>query len=300
MALLSPYQRARLLLTTAAVVCFCIFWWIGRFFDIPAHPGHEISLLQQPHAVVAIVITATAFVVCTALGTAVAGVIRFNAGLVAAGVGLMALSVRGGTSRDVLFYAMGTGAGAAIFLKLIVETAILGVAIGACALLLEWLYSSGTVRDRESALPPVPVTERSDFITFAVQLLATAVGVALIARTEDKQQVLAAVAIGSFAGSAAAHSIYPSAQRGWYWAAPLVVGIVGYLLAYMNPKGMEDGALTSSLATLARPLPLDYASLGVAGAVVGHWMGRRWHRDREDAAAAATNKPLPESARFPS
>ena len=61
MALLSPYQRARLLLATAAVLCFCLFWWIGRFFDIPAHPGHEISLLLQPHASVAIVITAIAF-----------------------------------------------------------------------------------------------------------------------------------------------------------------------------------------------------------------------------------------------
>src|SRR5687767_470524 len=96
MSLLSPYQRARLLLVTAAVVCFCVFWWVGRFFDIPSHPGHEVSLLQQPHAVVALVMTWITLVVCVALGTAVAGVIRFNAGLVAAGVGLMALSVRGG------------------------------------------------------------------------------------------------------------------------------------------------------------------------------------------------------------
>jgi hypothetical protein len=297
MPLLSPYQRARLLLATAAVVCFFIFWWMSRFFDIPVHPGHEVSLLQQPHAAVAALMTVITWLVCAAIGTAVAGVIRFNAGLVAAGIGLMASSVRGGTSRDVLFHAIATGTGPAIFIKLIVETLLLGLVIGASAMLLEWLYSSGTITDRESALPPAPASESSDLAGFAVQLLVTAVGVALIARTEDKQQVLAAVAVGSFAGTAVARSIYPGDQRGLYWTAPFIVGIVGYLFAYLNPGGMSTGSLTGPLAPLARPLPLDYASLGVAGAVVGHWMGRRWHRDREDAAAA---RPLPASARTPS
>src|SRR5688572_1289246 len=215
MPLLSPYQRARLLLATAAVVCFFIFWWMSRFFDVPVHPNHEASLLQQPHAFVAVLMTAVTWLLCAAIGTALAGVIRFNAGLVAAGIGLMALSVRGGTSRDVLFHAVASGTGSAIFIRLIIETVLLGLVIGAGAMLLEWLYSSGTIKDRESALPPpAPPSDRSNLATFVVQLLVTAVGVALIARTEDKQQVLAAVAIGSFAGTAIARSIYPADLRG--------------------------------------------------------------------------------------
>ena len=296
MDLLNSYQRARLLLVSAAVLCYCVFWWTGRFLDIPAHQGFAASLLQQPVAAVVLLIIAVVFVLCVALGTAVAGVVRFNAGLAAAGIGLMALSVRGGSSRYVLFHAVSEGAGTAVFLKLMIETALLGIIIGGCAMLLEWLYSSGTLRDRESAIPP-PVADRSDASAFALQLIVTAVAVALIARTEDKQQVLAAVGIGSFAGTAIAQSVFPTDQRGWYWAAPLLVGLIGYLLAYLNPSGMSHGHLINAFAPLARPLPLDYASLGVAGAVLGHWMGRRWHREREDAA---TTRPLPESARLPS
>ena len=296
MDLLSPYQRARLLLASAAVLCFCVFWWTGRFFDIPVHSGYEASLLQQPHAIVSLLIIAIVFILCVAIGTAIAGMIRFNAGLLAACIGVMALSVRGGSSRHVLFHAVSQGAGSGVFLRLMIETALLGVLIGLCALILEWLYSSGTLRDRESAIPP-PVGERSDASAFALQLVVTAVAVALIARTEDKQQVLAAVGIGSFAGTAITQSVFPTDQRGWYWAAPLIVGLIGYFLAYLNPSGMSQGHLLNTFAPLARPLPLDYASLGVAGAVLGHWMGRRWHREREDAAAT---RPLPESARSPS
>ena len=32
---------------------------------------------------------------------------------------------------------------------------------------------------------------------------------------------------------------------------------------------------------LARPLPLDYASAGVAGSLLGYWTGRRWQKHRE-------------------
>jgi hypothetical protein len=34
-------------------------------------------------------------------------------------------------------------------------------------------------------------------------------------------------------------------------------------------------------AGLVRPLPLDYASAGPAGAILGHWMSRKWQKERE-------------------
>ena len=42
--------------------------------------------------------------------------------------------------------------------------------------------------------------------------------------------------------------------------------------------GLSRGSL---LAPLSRPLPLDYASVGPAGALIGYWMSRRWHRTRQ-------------------
>jgi hypothetical protein len=35
----------------------------------------------------------------------------------------------------------------------------------------------------------------------------------------------------------------------------------------------ETGRVTGVFAPLARPLPLDYASFGTAGALLGYWMG---------------------------
>jgi hypothetical protein len=104
-------------------------------------------------------------------------------------------------------------------------------------------------------------------------------------QTEDKKQVLAAVGLGAFAGA-----FFPYWQPGvrpaaWYWAGPLVVGLAGYLWAFIaSPAGSVIGRAGIDggfLAALARPLPLDYASLGTAGAILGYWMRRKSLRDRE-------------------
>ena len=32
---------------------------------------------------------------------------------------------------------------------------------------------------------------------------------------------------------------------------------------------------------LGRPLPVDYASVGVAGSLLGYWTSRRWHHEKD-------------------
>jgi len=49
-------------------------------------------------------------------------------------------------------------------------------------------------------------------------------------------------------------------------------------------KSGQGGGL---LAPLARPLPLDYASLGTAGAILGYWTSRQWQRAKELETEAA-------------
>src|SRR5438128_10413384 len=108
MAVLNSYQRARLLLISSAVLCFCAFWWGGVLFRVPLHPRFEAALSQQPHRAVMALLVFVGVCGCAAIGTSVAGMIRFNAGLVAAGIGLSALSARGGTMRDVIFWSPAT------------------------------------------------------------------------------------------------------------------------------------------------------------------------------------------------
>ena len=79
----------------------------------------------------------------------------------------------------------------------------------------------------------------------------------------------------------------------------VIVGVFGYLFAYLafcstDPITWKSGTGGGTLAALARPLPLDYASLGTAGALVGYWTSRQWQRAKEletEAAHAAGRTP---------
>ena len=302
MPLLSSYHRTRLLLYTATGICFVAFWWVGRMMGIPVNPGFEDSLLQQPHALVAVLVVAVMLGVCTALGTALAGSIRFNAGLVVACLGLSALSMRSGAIRYTIFWGLGHGLSAQrIFGRLFFEMVILTVLVGGCWWALRSLHAMEFLRDREHSPKKEPTDAEKprhneqakggawdDAVTevaaVGLQALVTLVLVLFLAATEDKKQVLAAVFIGALVGPMISHLFFASGPRGWYWVAPLVVGMIGYAFAWANPAGAEIGVLKGALGALARPLPLDYASAGTAGAIIGSWMSRRWARDREEAA----------------
>lgn len=288
MTFLTSYQRARILLVSAAVACFCVFWWAGVLMRIPVHPGYEASLFQQPWAVVSVLVVGIALAAAVVLGTALAGMIRYDAGLFAAAIGLTALSLRGGASRYVIFWSLAHDTGRGVFLVLLAETVVLGAMVGICAYLLDSLYRSGKLKDRESILPPgVEAPAMGDLSSLALATVTTAIGVLLLARSEDKQQVLAAVGIASFAGAALAESFMPLTRRTWCWAPPVIVGIVGYAMAYVDPYGMKIGHLQGTFAALARPLPLDYVGAGTAGSLLGFWMGRIWARQRETTETAA-------------
>ena len=117
---LGHYHRVRLLLLLASLAAVGVFAWAGATFDVPAFPERSPSLLGQPWPFVAVAITLVAAVASVLLGTLLAGTVRFDAGLVAAGIGLGTLAVRGGPMRYAIMHADGPG----VFLRLAVELAI--------------------------------------------------------------------------------------------------------------------------------------------------------------------------------
>ena len=79
------------------------------------------------------------------------------------------------------------------------------------------------------------------------------------------------VGIAAFTATALAGEAFDSKRMDfWYFTGPTIVAIVGYLLAFFDPDGIRMGYIDQPLA---RALPLDYASAGYAGAVLGSWMG---------------------------
>lgn len=286
MNFLNSYQRARLLLLIGSILCFIAFWFSARVFHIPPYPGDDATLMIGPPYLLAFIIIAIVFAISLAIGTAIAGMVRFNAGLLTASLGLAAVSFRGGETRRTILWGITHVAPDHLFGRFFLELLILSLITGGAWFILRRLYTAGKLRDRET--PIMNESEASDttaeLFSLAAQFFITALLVMLIAQTDDKQQVMAAIFIASWAGSAFAHTFFPTGPRSWYWLPPLLVGLIGFLLAWFYvPNGLLTADVRGAFAGLYRPLPLDYASMGPAGAIIGHWMSRRWQRDRQAA-----------------
>jgi hypothetical protein len=141
------------------------------------------------------------------------------------------------------------------------------------------------------------VEDTDEPLFFKISALAMQVGVMalfmmLLGQSDAKPQMLASVSISACIGACAAYYMYPISPSPWLWVGPMVVGVAGYALAYFSIGTGEEwktGRLAFRLAPLAHALPLDYATAGPAGAILGYWMSRKWHRQRiEESTPAET------------
>jgi hypothetical protein len=237
-------------------------------------PGFDGSLLRQPSPALALAAIAILLALATIVGTVIAGAWRFEAGLCAAASGLAVVSIRSGTVRTVLFNVNGQPD---VYLTLIAETIILGIVLAALWVgLWKWGQFGGVgplnqVPGQQDATDSLPLSAR--FAALATHIVATALILSLLCQTEAKYQALASVFLASLLGTLTAYSGFPCRPSIWFWMSPLVVGVLGYALAAAG----QDGSLATAspqgfFGGLARPLPMDYASLGPAGAIVGYWM----------------------------
>ncbi|HEX4053601.1 MAG TPA: hypothetical protein VHX86_04990 [Tepidisphaeraceae bacterium] len=262
---------AQVALFVAAAVGCVIFTFGSRWFGIPVVPGFDGSILEQPNPVVAFFAIAVLLVIALLVGTALAGAVRFEAGLFAATCGLAAISVRCGTMQSVL---LETGGNDSVYVGMTVHLLIFAAFIvGLWALL--WVLGRAN-----SAAPGEADLTESAFVNRCTagitQIIATAVFIMFLCQTEAKNQALASVAIASFLGAVIAYKYSPVRPSIWYWSGPLIVGLIGYILAAMGQDAnLAIGSPTGTFAALARPLPIDYASVGTAGAILGYWVLRK-------------------------
>ena len=270
--------RERILLTLGAVGSYLAFAAIGRFFRIPQLPDYQAALLTQPSPLVAVLIAGVTLIACVLLCTLITGRIHFEAGLFCAAIGMVALSTRGGPMSYVLMYAPAD----AVFLRLAFETVLLFgcVAVGWYVLLIlrdnSLLHGEPLRDDDPDALP------MTGLMALGVQVIAMIFLMALLAQTDRKAQVCWSVVIASLLSTLLAHSLFPARPSIWFWSGPFVVALIGYAIAWFGPGPLIGGDVGGFLPQLARPLPIDYAALGTAGALMGYWTSRGWQHEREE------------------
>lgn len=276
-SIFTPHRQTQLWVTLASVACFLLFWCAGTWIGVPAERGYAASLLQQRLAVLAFLATYVLLGSALVLGTLISGRAWFFGGLFVAAIGLTALSALGGPMRYTLFRAITSGGGKEVFLTLCFEQVLLFAAMG----FLWWFFWTKyeTVRLAAGAPPRQPAGDSEGtlgaiVLSIAAQVCITGAMMLLLLATDNKKQVLVGTFIGCFVGGFSAEYFFaePRAVR-WYWIGPFAVGLIGYLVAYFTTAGIAAGDPGGSLAALARAYPLDYASAGIAGALLGFWTG---------------------------
>lgn len=295
--------RVALACGVAIVLLRTVGWLVAEPIDslMPVtFTGQGVSVLSAWPAL--LVLTSVAAMV----GTAIAGPRLPEAGVFAAGIGLASLALRSRGMQMLLAYrgAVDAEARRSLMITLagdcLLWATVLAGAWLAAAVARRWLWSGngpdagGSPADG-TGTPSGPLTKPASQMAKAgwpALIVTTVVGACVIwltisrtpVATIARGQVIASVAGGLFLGAMVARYFTSIDRAYWYGLAAPAVGLIGYLLGYIN-AGMgwaaEEGyPYFAKLATtpphdLVRPLPIEYVSVGVAAAIAGFWTGHR-------------------------
>ncbi len=273
--LITFLDHTKLHVWVAAVTSFALFWLVGGLVGVPAFPGDSISLFTQPGTAVAVVAITLTLVVAIAIGVVLTAVTNRETGWAAGVAGMAALCLRGGPMREEV---MGRDGG--VWLTLLAEVVVLYAIIAAT-----W-FAFQTLTRQSSKPQHVEGEERElgmKLAATATAALFCALIVLLVARDDGPKQTLAAVVIGGVTGGFAAHRFFPTRPTIWYWLAPLLPAVGGYLLGSTSEPMSVTRLPGGYFGPLARVAPLTWA---VAPAAV-FWGVRISQRKTADAKALA-------------
>jgi hypothetical protein len=276
--------RERFALTVGSLLCIGLTLWLARTLDVPAAPGRAGALLQQDAAVVAIGVVAVALIAGAALAASFASRVHFEGGLFCACVGLAVVSIRLGSTNFALFAASGRGVYFSFAAELLLLFAMVGIAwfILRLWMRLGWLAAEPQLAHDE----PEPTTEQK-LLACAAQAVLMVLLMMIFSQSDVKAQALASVGISCYLAALGACYFIPVRPSLWFLVGPLAVGLFGYVGQYFTASDWMIGDPSGFFAPLSRPMPIDYASLGCAGALMGYWTAHRWHE-----ATIAAEAPL--------
>jgi hypothetical protein len=273
-----PLSRPRIEKFTMALGCaLCIVaaLWLSHLLRIPGTPGLAGTVLEQPNWPMALGLCWVVIIGGSVLACFIASRVHYDAGLFCASAGAAALAVRFGTMRAALHNASSP----TVFLVMAIEVVALFAAVAAAWGVLRALMRAGF-------LPPEPIAFEDEpeepldqkLLASGAYIVLMILMMMLLSQSPAKAQALASVGIASYLAALGAHQLVPIRPSIWLVVAPVVVGVIGYMAQWMSPGAWIIADVGGFFAPLSRPIPLDYASLAPAGALLGYWTSHSWRR----------------------
>ena len=296
------FEKLRVL--GAAGVAVLLVGYVGWMVAEPTDPQMAVTFTESGRSVWAVwpsllVLT----VVAAAVGSAIAGPRLPEAGMFAAAVGLAGLALHGGSMQVLLDYEAGAVAAGrrrlmfTMGVDAVLWAALLAVSWVVVAAVGRWLWANHAGGGPEKPQPLKKSTKNSSALVevlgggplalavtcvvamFVIWMTAGRTPVANIARG----QVIASVFFGLYLGAMAGRYFTGIDHARYYMLAPLVAALVGFLLGYLQANmGWASGAsaayaqlATTTLHALARPLPIEYIGVGLAGTIFGFWSAEK-------------------------
>jgi hypothetical protein len=290
----------------AAALFVTVGWTIARPVDPQMPLTFALSGGGGPTVAMTIALLAA---VAAAVATVVASRTMHHAGVVAVAIGLAVMTTRGGTMLELLmYYGVGQTERRRLAMALLIDLALWAGAM-ACAWLSEqlvqrWIGSASPSPDDvvnttshpdrgakgKDASAPSGLLLRHGFLGAGIAAVVAWIVISLtITRTPasvvQRGQVYFALALGCGLGAVAGTQLWPRGRAVWYALSVLVLAMIAYAWMYARPLLDVGEGYYAQLATtppnpLVRALPVEFMSVGVAGALVGYWFGLRIYRNR--------------------
>ncbi|MBL8880419.1 MAG: hypothetical protein JNG88_15000 [Phycisphaerales bacterium] len=271
----------------AAGVVFAAFYFVLTTWLTPRGLDRPAVVIGAPMVGLAVPVYVVLVGMCGFAATKILGARDYLASLEVLCVGVAAWALLGGTMDDWLarFHRSATGASRAPYSALMLEYAVQIAAFAAglfgIVIAIGSVGPPGTTwRERVTAhWPPLDRNEKAAsgvltvFVICAVAALAMLVFMGPRVAHTHQGQVYFSIFAGFAIGTYAARSTLGRAAPIWYALPPVVLGIVGVILATMNPALPQPFAQINIIppSALSRPLPIEIITVGI---VAASWMLR--------------------------
>lgn len=262
------------------LVLLCVGAYFATHFLCKAmgyftEPGFNSSILMDPRKTVILLTTAVWITIVGGLATYVAKFVRPDAGLFIAACALWSFRRDGGMARDVyLAHPVGS-----TFVTLAIELVLLGVILSIVFLISRQMVAKKLIPDDcdIDLIRPKPEPLGQRLLATATHALVTMVVLLLTLRSDERMQVTGMVFVAGLLASMSTVRFIPATPSIYFWASPVLVGLIGYLASSIRgTANLPIGDVAGYFGALARAMPLDYASAGVAGSLYGYWVARGW------------------------